>query len=549
MEKRSLVAFVLAMAVLGLYPIVIQKIYPDAYKARNQAHKSVATTADLPASALPVATTAASAQPVLSDSSSVSGVFEPSQDVMFTNPKLRITLNQKGGAIRQLDFLEFKDPDKGHPIRFFSLNTPAGAPLAVDVIGTGGVSEMFDVHENASGIVASAAISPSLKITKELAFRADGYAADLGLTFENLSNVPVTVRYRLDVGSRIPARESIDGQYVEANFYSSVDGKRQLRHIKESKAGKSVESGAPVEWVAVKDRHFSVIVKPIPSSGFTGLVQGLGDHQFAASVVSAPVTVLPRSALKHDFLVYAGPNDINRLVPLGLDALVNFGKLDVIGKLLVGSLEMLKGVFRNYGAAIIALTVLINLVLFPLTRISYMSMKRMQLIQPQMSKLREQNKKNPEKLNREMMELYKKHKVNPFGGCLPMLIQMPVFLALYVALSKAVTLRGASFIWIRDLSSPDSVYLPFVLPFLGNEIHVLPLIMVAAMVIQQKFTSIKIEGQDPAMEAQQKMMAFTMPILFGFIFYTMPSGLVLYWLTNTLLMAAYQLHLKKVTLT
>ena len=130
-----------------------------------------------------------------------------------------------------------------------------------------------------------------------------------------------------------------------------------------------------------------------------------------------------------------------------------------------------------------------------------------------------------------------------------MILQMPVFMALYVALSKSVILIGSKFLWARDLSSPDAVPLPFALPLVGQNIHVLPLIMVAAMVIQQKFTQIKIEGQDPAMESQQKMMATLMPIMFGFIFYGMPSGLVLYWLTNTLLMSLYQFHLKRITLT
>ena len=147
------------------------------------------------------------------------------------------------------------------------------------------------------------------------------------------------------------------------------------------------------------------------------------------------------------------------------------------------------------------------------------------------------------------MELYKKHKVNPFGGCLPMILQTPVFIALYVALSKSVILINSKFLWIKDLSSPDRLPLPFSLPFLGNEIHVLPLVMVGAMFCQQKLTQVKVEGQDPAMESQQKMMTLMMPAMFGFIFYAMPSALVIYWLTNTLIMTSYQLSLKRVTLT
>lgn len=547
MNRRSIIAFALAIGVLALYPIIIKQVYPDAYKNNQHtvAKNAPGSAVSGPTASLPFSGTAAS---TFTDAASVVGLFTPSDDVVFTDKKLGVTFNKKGAAIRRIDFLDFKS-SSGAPIRFFTQNSPAGSPTVIDVIGMGGSAVVYDLAQNLHGVTASAVLSPALKVTKSTTFRADGYSADIEVLFENTSDQPLTFRYRFDVGSRIPARESIDGQYVEANFYSTVDGKPSLRHINESKAGKSVESGIPVEWVAAKDRHFSVIVKPAASGAFTGLVQGLGGHQFSASLVSVPVTVPARGSLKQDFLFYAGPNDIDKLLPLGLDPIVNFGKLDLIGKLLVGVLELYKGVFKSYGLAIILLTASINLLLFPFTRVSYMSMKRMQLIQPHMNKLKEQNKKNPEKLNKEMMELYKKHKVNPFGGCLPMLLQMPVFIALYVALSKTVGLRNASFFWIHDLSSPDSVPLPFSLPFLGNEIHVLPLIMVGAMVIQQRFTQIKMEGQDPAMEAQQKMMAIMMPILFGFIFYTMPSGLVLYWLTNTLLMSAYQLRLKNVTLT
>src|SRR3989338_3838834 len=130
-----------------------------------------------------------------------------------------------------------------------------------------------------------------------------------------------------------------------------------------------------------------------------------------------------------------------------------------------------------------------------------------------------------------------------------MVMQIPIFIALYVALSKSVMLINSHFLWVKDLSSPDRVYLPFTLPFLGNHIHILPLLMCGAMVVQQKLTQIPTEGQDPAVAAQQKMMAVMMPVVFGFIFYQMPSGLVLYWITNTVLMLAYQLRLKKMTLT
>ncbi len=446
--------------------------------------------------------------------------------------------------------MDFMDSDTQAPVRLIALKESTGAPTSLHFLSQGSVmaGQDYTVQKVDESTVMASTVEQNIKITKKYFFHKSKYHSDLSISFQNDSESASEISYQLAVGSSIPPRHSIDTQYIEANFYSQADGKPTLQHIKESKLGKAVVSHSGVDWVAVKDRHFSVIVRPGKELSFTGLVEGLGDHRFTASLVSPKVLIPPHGVVRHDFLMYIGPNEIDELLPVGLDPIVNFGKLDAIGKILVGGLEMLHKVFRNYGLAIIVLTILINVILFPLTRLSYMSMKRMQLIQPQMTRLREQHKKTPEKLNKGMMELYKKHKVNPFGGCLPMILQMPVFMALYVALSKSVILVNSKLLWIKDLSSPDGLPLPFSLPVLGSEIHVLPLIMVAAMALQQKFTQIKMEGQDPAMASQQKMMAIMMPIIFGFIFYSMPSGLVLYWLTNTLLMTFYQLHLKKVTL-
>ncbi len=536
MEKRVLFAIVLSFAILGFYPMVLSKFYPGYGKSAPRAVVSTASTA------------ASAATPVTATPGTSPSVLSKDKDTAFQTGKLNLLFNAESGAIREVAFPKIIDSATKKALKFLSLESPGG-PAEIRFLGATagqGFSD-YKIEQRADEIIATAA-GKYLRVTKRFQFDGKGYGGSLSVLFENLTAAPLELRYQLLVGSRIPARQAIDSQYIEANFYGGSTEKKTVSHIRESKRGKTVQSPTLVDWVAAKDRHFSAIFKPKSDLAFTGLVEGLGDNQFSAALVSPSVSLPANGSAQHEFVTYFGPNELKELTPLGLDALVNFGKLDWIGKLLVGVLELLQTVFRNYGLAIIALTTLINILLFPLTRVSYMSMKRMQLIQPQINKLREQNKKNPEKLNREMMELYKKHKVNPFGGCLPMVLQMPVFIALYVALSKAVALRNSTFLWVNDLSSPDSVPLPFSLPLIGNELHVLPLIMVAGMVLQQKFTQIKMEGQDPAMASQQKMMAIMMPIVFGFMFYTMPAGLVMYWLTNTVLMTLYQWRLKKVTL-
>ena len=164
-------------------------------------------------------------------------------------------------------------------------------------------------------------------------------------------------------------------------------------------------------------------------------------------------------------------------------------------------------------------------------------MRHLQELQPQMEEMRRQYKDNPQKLNKEMMELYRRHKVNPMGGCFPILLQMPIFLAFYQTLMRSVELKGATFLWIKDLSMPDAAFtLPTTLPLLGNSINLLPILMIGAMIMQQKLS----QGKTAVQTDQQKMMAAIMPVMFGFIFYSLPSGLVLYWLTNTVLTSSLQ---------
>jgi len=541
MEKRTVLALILCFLTIGLYQVFVETMIPKPVKTASRA--SVA------APAVSAAGAPAVELPVSAGSSETPTSFTAVNDVVVDNGSVSLAFNPKDAAVRQVAFQRFADPETKKPLRLFDLTGAGTAPLTVrvDAAGVPGTAADYTLETTEDGVRAVAQAGP-VEIEKIFTLPRGSYAGSLVLRFRNTTGAPLPMRYRLSAGESFPQRNSIDGQYIEANFYEKRDGKKSdLRHVKENKAGKTLESRGPVEWLAVKDRQFSIILRPVSEGAFTGLIAGLGKDRFSGALVSPTVSVPAGGTLEHSFEFYAGPNDLATL-PDALDPIVNFGKLDGIAKLLVGGLELLQKIFRNWGLAIIALTILINLLLFPFTRASYLSMKRMQLIQPQMNKLREQHKKNPEKLNREMMELYKKHKVNPFGGCLPMIAQMPVFIALYVALSKSVVLVNAGFLWIRDLSSPDRVPLPFSLPLVGNELHVLPLIMAVAMFVQQKFTQTTIEGQDPAMVAQQKMMAYTMPVLFGFIFYGMPSGLVLYWLTNTVLMTAYQLKIKNLQL-
>jgi len=220
-----------------------------------------------------------------------------------------------------------------------------------------------------------------------------------------------------------------------------------------------------------------------------------------------------------------------------------YGTFDIIAKVLLQILEFLYKIFHNWGVAIIALSLLVYVVLFPLSMKQMRSMKQMQALQPLIESLRTTYKDNPQRLNKETLELYKKHKVNPFSGCLPMLLQLPIFFSLYQAIMRLISLKGAHFLWIKDLSMPDRLFtLPVNLPVISNEFNILPILMAIGMFVQQK-ASMKSTSASSA--EQQKIMMIVFPIMFGFIFYRMPSGLVLYWFVNSALMLLYQLKLSK----
>lgn len=227
----------------------------------------------------------------------------------------------------------------------------------------------------------------------------------------------------------------------------------------------------------------------------------------------------------HIASVYVGPRDFFNLQKAGFDQAFHLGFLAKIGLILMVVLRAIAAVVKNYGVAIILLGALVTAVLSPFTLMSLKSMKRMQALQPKIDQLRKKHEKDQTKLNQEMFQLFKEHKVSPMGGCLPMLIQLPIFFALWAAISHVVEMRGAKFLWIQDLSLPDRLaHLP-----MGFDLNLLPILMALAMYFQTKMSQ-------PSTPTGQKnpMAGPLMPILFGFMFYQVPSGLVLYWLTNSL---------------
>ena len=387
----------------------------------------------------------------------------------------------------------------------------------------------------------------------------------LAYTFEDPGKVKVIKKYEfynsldyivLDVSTKNISSEHIYLSYqlngpTNLKQVSQVAGRSFLEactmendKLWKVKSGKALQKKTgQISWTGIKNRYFALIVKP-ENPEKTIAVETMGAKNLAITIESPERQLAPGETRSEKYLLYAGPLDEKRIEAAEMDikGLVDYGFFGGVSKVLLSVLKFFHKITKNWGVAIILLTIGINIVMFPLTYKSFSSMQQMKQVQPHMQKLRDLHKDNPQKLNKEMMELYKKHKVNPLGGCLPMVLQMPIFLALYQGLIRSISLKGASFLWIADLAKPDGVPLPGKLPFIGNTVNILPLIMVGVMILQQKISQklAPAVGTSAEQEKQQKMITMMMPIFFGFLFYRMPSGLVLYWLTNTVLMTIEQ---------
>jgi len=292
-----------------------------------------------------------------------------------------------------------------------------------------------------------------------------------------------------------------------------------------------------LQWAGYSGRHFLLALVPgEPEKNELRLWLKKSDEGFLQAQV-----LLPPGEFRTRLYMYGGPKEIGILEHAGhsLKRAVDLGWFTFVALPLLRALALSHRLTGNYGVDILLLTILIKILFYPLTQKSFKSMREMQKLQPQMARIREQYKDDSQKMNKEIMELYRRHKVNPLGGCLPMLLQTPILFGLYRALLNAVELRHAPFAgWINDLSAPDRLgtfHIPFVDP---PGIPVLTLLMGASMLAQQSMTPTTGD------QTQQKMMMF-MPVVFTFMFLQFPAGLTLYWLVNNVLTVAQQYAMKR----
>lgn len=586
MDRRTVIGFVLIFLIIIGYPLIMNKIYPPKPAARQQAAAVEPAAADeasgagAPAAAesarLPEGATAPAADDGwLAAPLTMTESLEPLPAaggpafVTVTTPLYRARIDMVGGVISGWELLAHKSW-RGGPVQLVPEKSPTGGAdkiifraaeldLATFPYTADSISGNADLDLAAGGdkrtLTLRGTTRGGLEVRKIFTFdpATYGVSVDLelggdGVAVGNLlaqTGSPEAVRFGWNRGIALVERR----EKTEQASLRSFAGIGEDLHIRKRDGLKKDVAKVEGQWrgsvrlAGVQDRYFTIIgiVPRAQGEPVEGTVRLGGDKErlaqtWAIDLPARRVDGEGIAAARLDF--YIGPQqaELLRVYGQGLEDTMDLGWKWVapLSKLVLWGMDLLYRYLPNYGVVIIIFSIVTKLMFYPLTQTSTKSMKKMQELQPKLKALQEKYKNDKEKLNQATLKLYQEEKVNPLSGCWPLLVQSPVFIALYQALSHTVSLRGQPFFaWMRDLSQPDAIAtLPFEIPMLGADLNLLPFLMGIAMYFQTKYTPSTGGGQMAIMNSM-------MPVIMIFIFYGMPSGLVLYWLVNNV-MQAYQ---------
>lgn len=380
-----------------------------------------------------------------------------------------------------------------------------------------------------------------LTVERIFGFDNESYLIDLSVKVKNTAdNLLQGIPQLQLVNTRFEGVASPADNFLFGGPAAYINGELQEIKADDFKDGPKTLQGT-IEWAGFEGNYFLCGVVPLDGAGVSFTAQGT-ENLATTQLVGSIDTLQPGTEKEYKYHLFYGPKKLEMLKTIGfnLDKAVNFGWFDVIAKPTLWLLNLFYDYCRNYGIAIILVTVLFKAAFWPISQKGMKSMKNMQKLQPKMVKIKEKYKNDPTRMNQEVMSLYKTYKVNPLGGCLPMVLQIPVFFALYKVLLQSIELRHAPFmLWISDLSAPDRLWIGFDIPYLGG-LPVLTLLMGASMFFQQKLSP---TTADPT---QAKIMQF-LPVIFTFMFLNFASGLVLYWFINNLLSILQQVLINRET--
>jgi YidC/Oxa1 family membrane protein insertase len=541
MDKRTLLAVVLSLIlVMGYQYFFLEKPAPDPQTPQVTQEQSTLS----PDEEIAKKEIAVEKAPLSGKESIKKGDDrEVGKDINVETPLYIAVFNTKGASLKSFKLKNYrKDLTKDSElVELVSMTEGAAYPLSTTFPESSVNIDPNIVYEpdatsldltlimDEKRLTFSKSYPGEITIEKIYTFHPDKYAFDLEVTVRNLSETIIKQNALLSWNEY--ADPNAEGsRYTHDGPISYVKEKLRTENLKKLDAPKVF--GPDVSWGGYESKYF--IASTIPQQpSLTNLIISKNTNNVATVALEGPKNIiLPAQTGTFKYMVYIGPKEYNILKAegVGLENSISFGSwLKWLALPLLYVMKLVNQYINNYGVAIIVLTILVKILFWPLGNISYRSMKGMQKLQPKINEIRERYKDDKARINQEVMALYRANKVNPMSGCLPMLIQLPVFLGLYKALLYSIELRHAPFLfWIQDLSAKDPYYIT-------------PLIMGATMFLQQKMSPTP--GGD---EMQAKMMMW-MPVIFTFLFLNFPSGLVIYWLFNNVLSIGQQYYVNKRT--
>lgn len=446
------------------------------------------------------------------------------QVISIESKAIKLDIGHESAAVRAVTLKEFLDGSKRSP-----LHISGNLPLFSAQID--GKRPRFSVISATHDQIVFSSVDEKKK-TRVLSYSMlnDNHAVRVSFGIKDARTaygLPPTVIF---VGTWVKTDQASNMLEVFASIHKGMEKYAYKKYGAQVKHVKNVPRGTSM--ISLSERYFCEAIK---------LSSGDREIQIipAAENVAA-VSIASPHADEVQADVYFGPRDYFYLRGNGFERAIPIGVIGQIGLILLLILSWIGQVTNNYGVAVILFSILITILMSPLTIINFRSMKKLQEIKPHVDRIMAKHKGDQMKANQEVFALYKENRINPLSGCLPMLLQMPILIALFQAMSHFIQLRGKSFLWIQDLSLPDkAVHIPFSIPVIGSSINILPIVMAAAMYIQTKMS--QPAQQDDSNPAAKMMSGPLMPVIFCLMFYNFPAGLVLYWLTNSLMsMAIYK---------
>jgi len=527
MDKRTIIVLVATMAMLFVFQTYFMpKEAPQQPKQEAQTQPAPPPEASQSADK-GTPQKAPGASPGTAAPSSAAAEKKAAKTIAVSTPYLDVMLTDLGGGISSVKLKKYKATVKGQEekeiienVAPYNYNPTVYQGSAQDKVYFKADKEKLDVTDTSATLTMTGDLPDGTRVKKTYTFFPDNYT--IGIAVETESKTQ-----GLYADFAVISDKNENSYVFKGPFVFNGKSLNQIDKIKET-----LNFNGNYQYAGFDDGFFTFIYIP---EGGTKPTLTIGKTE-----TNIPYIRLASGTNKLSGKLYFGPKKSDVLASLNIKAekIIDFGWFDVIAKPMIWLLDFFNRFTHNYGIDIILLTILIKIIFHPLSVMSFKNMAKMQAVQPEIKKLQEKYKDDKARLNQELMGIYKSRGVNPMSGCLPMLPQIPVFFALYKALSGAIELRHAPFLWwINDLSAPEDLF-SFTVMGYTLPIRVLPIIMGVTQVIQQKMTP---TSADPM---QQKMMMF-MPIVFTFIFWGFPSGLVLYWLVYNVASIAQQYYINQ----